>query len=402
MRKTSLLFFILSVLFSSVSGQAIQQIGYYTVNGIMALSSQPGHMILGNGDVVDITIPTSPSLSGNISTTALGSSVLVSGNYAYIGTGMQVKLVIADITNSNAPVQAGVRQFPSTSGGIFGMYKSGNILYLAMGTAGIFTVDVSNPANPVVLDSLVIPNGQCRDVITHQNYAFVAHADGLKVIDITDPSDISAQGTAGSGYNSIDIDDINDRVFLGKTSGGTDVYDISTPLLPVFEFAIPNSGGTAWDLKYRNNLLYLATNSSGLFIYKILANSGVEMTSFPNTSNGQSFGVALQDSLILLSGLINGVAILKYDSTGTTGIDEPLKNKIALMPNPCHDYFEVTSDKVQVRYIKICNMMGEIVADIENIPGAKHIDVSQLPPGNYIVSLESDAGITSRKLIRTE
>jgi hypothetical protein len=400
MRKN--IFFLLLLIISFYSrGQTINQVGFYNVNGIHALSSKSNVVILGNGDFVSIANPSKPKIIGNISISGFSTSVLADENYAYFGTGMNVNLIIADISNPGFPFKIRTLSFPETGGGIFGLAKSVNFLYLAMGSDGIYSVDISNKTAPVVLNKLVIENGQARDVVVQAHYAFIAHGDGLKIIDIANPSNMQLIKSTGSGYNSIDID--GELVFLGKSSGGIDVFNISDPTNPLPVFNIPNSGGTAWDVKYHKNHVYLATDSKGLFIYKIEANSGIEMTNFHNAENGQSFGVCFQDSLVLLSGLINGVAILKYDSTGTVG-NKVIStiNQINFFPNPASDYILIKHDNLAIDRIKIYDINGKLIMQLVPNSSNERIDISSLPKGQYVFRVESNGNIISEKIIKVE
>jgi len=394
-----LLIILLTISFSGYS-QTIEQIGYYSVNGLFSLSSIPNYMVLGNGSLVDISNPSSPSLASNVSFSGFSTSVLVENDYAYFGTGMNVQLIIADISNLNFPLQVGYKHFPLQNDGVFGMAKKNDILYLAMGIDGIFSVDVSNTTNPIVLDSLIIENGQSRDVVTSGEYAYVAHGNGLKVLDISNPSSIELLTTIGGGYNCIDLN--GNFVFLGKSSGGIDVFDITIPSSPAPVFSIPNSGGTAWDIKSKEDQIYLATNSEGLYIYKFNSDSAVEMASFANAGNGQSFSVALQDSLILLSGLINGVAILQYDSLGVVGIDsEKQFDQFKIFPNPAKDYIEFNPLEEEITEIEVINSSGKTVLNL-NFSNANRLDISTLLPGNYILLFKGKQHIWRRRFIKID
>jgi hypothetical protein len=220
----------------------------------------------------------------------------------------------------------------------------------------------------------------------------------MKIIDITNPSSMQIVSTIGSGYNSIDI--YNNLVFLGKESGGIDVFNISNPTTPSLAYGITNSGGTAWDLKYSNNLIYLATDNSGLFIYKLTDTSGIEMANFPNTNNGQSFAVSIQDSLILLSGLVNGVAILKYDSLGTSvGINNRISStETNLFPNPAENYFTIES--LQKSTINILNMQGQTILQQQIQQGKTDIDISRLAKGVYVLRLRCNEKTEVTKIVK--
>jgi len=349
-------------------GQTISQLGYYTKNGVHQLTAKGNYMILSGGEIIDNSIPSSPTLFSQCSFSGDGMSVIVNNDYAYFGTGMGNELFIVDISNISFPLQQSSIPF-EIGHGVFGMDISGNTLFVALGGEGVFcSIDVSDKSNPVMLDTIYASSGQCRDVVLKNNYAYTANYDGMKVIDISNPSAMQLLTSIGSGYTSIDIDLENNLVFLGKNSGGADVFDISSPQNPVPAFQILNSSGTAWDIKYNDNHVYLATNSNGLYIYEIEDNTSVEKVNFPNTDNGQSFGVCVQDSLVLLSGLINGVAVLQYDATGTVGFHSELFDEnIYVFPNPSTGLVNINLGDLKNSKLKVFNVLGELVYEEDNI-----------------------------------
>ena len=390
------------LLFITVTGfgQAIHQLGYYSVNGIMSVAAKSNFMILSNGRIVDNTIPSSPTLVSQYSFVGDGTSVIVNENSAYFGTGMGNTLFIADISNINFPLHKSSIPF-NIGHGVFGMDISDNTLFVALGVNGtVCSIDISDESNPDVLDTLYISGGQCRDIVISDDFAFAAHENGLKVIDISNPSGMQLITSIGSGYNSIDISE--SLVFLGKSSGGIDVYNILDPVNPTPAFSMANTGGTAWDLKYKDDHVYLATNSNGLFIYKIEDNTGIEMANFPNSGNGQSFGVCLQDSLVLLSGLINGVAILQYDSTWTVDINNMSSfDQINIYPNPATNYVHLeSSSAIDISQIEIINLQGEVLKKQQYLNIRKAIlDVKNIPKGIYVVRIYSRSNIYHSKLV---
>jgi hypothetical protein len=209
----------------SGSKGTLNEIGYYNANSLMGIACKDKYMVLSIGEIVDNTTPSSPTKIGQFTFSGDGFSILTSGDYAYFGMGMTNALLIADISNVASPVGNGSIYFTIGSG-VFGMDISENTLFVALGNNGILcSIDVSDKNSPVILDTLYLTGAQTRDVVIQDNYAFVANGLGLKIIDISDVSHLQLMTSIGSGYNSIDIGD--NLVFLGKSSGGVDVYDIS-------------------------------------------------------------------------------------------------------------------------------------------------------------------------------
>jgi hypothetical protein len=400
MKKNYFIYPVLFLIcFVESQSQTLTQVGYYSVNGIMSLSDKPGFMLLGDGKMVDINNPTTPVVVGNVGFLGFCTSVCISGNYAYMGKGMSTDLLIVDITNPTFPVQVASKTFPS-GGGIFGLAKQGNALYVAAGGAGIYSIDVSNSSSPIVLDSITTVT-QSREIITHSWLAFSANYDGLKVIDISNPSNINVISSIGSGYESVTLDTVHSLVFAGKTGGGVDVFSYSNPWSLVPEFSIPSgSGGTVWDMDFDLDHLYISTDTGGLFVYLIWGGSAIFKAGFPNSGNGQSFAVEVQDSLILLSGLVNGVAILEY--SGSVGIDEHLETYCSpLFPNPANSYFEFDAGDEMINEIEIININGQLIQKNKPRGTSNRVDVSALPPGQYIVKLKTNKKSWCKKLTKS-
>jgi hypothetical protein len=98
---------------------------------------------------------------------------LQSGTYLYsvIGT----RLYIADITDIQNPVETGSLPIPGIGRRI---EKKGTVLYIACTEGGLATVDVSNPAKPALLGTLLFDSatkaGEVFDVTLNGDYAYVA------------------------------------------------------------------------------------------------------------------------------------------------------------------------------------------------------------------------------------
>jgi hypothetical protein len=402
LKKIALFILCISV-FSAIKGQTINQIGFYEVNGTFAITTKPNYLFIGGGAVVDISNPVLPALINNGNISGMVTSVLVDGDYGYYGTGMNVKFVIADVSNPANPVNKGNVLFPHLNNLICGIAKKNEVVYLTAGTGGVYSVDVSDKMNPKILDSIpVSSSNQVRDIMIKDSIAFVAAGDGLEIININVPSKLKLLTTISAYYMSIDIQ--GNLAFLGKGNGGVDVYNISNPTKPSLAFSIPNSGGTAWDIKVKNNLLYLSTDIQGLFIYKIQNNSAVKMAQFHDATNGQCFSVALQDDLILLAGLVKGVAVLKYDSLGiaTSIPDETQLAAINIFPNPAMSYFEVNKSDNNTGELEVRNMVGQLVLKEACKDARTHVDISELAKGDYIITYRDKEHLLNKKLVKIE
>jgi hypothetical protein len=73
--------------------------------------------------------------------------------------------------------------------------------------------------------------------------------------------------------------------------------------------------------------------------------------------------------------------------------------RIQVFPNPCSDYLYVTSNMFPA-VLTITNMIGEVVLQREQVSLSGVLDVTNIPAGNYALTLSSnDSYITKHFLI---
>jgi hypothetical protein len=70
-------------------------------------------------------------------------AVTVQGNYAFLGSGTAI--LVLDTTEPSSPEKVADLAIP---GVVYGLFISGNLLYIAGGHGGLRVVDVSVPASP--------------------------------------------------------------------------------------------------------------------------------------------------------------------------------------------------------------------------------------------------------------
>ena len=386
----------------SIYSQSLDEIGFYSINGIEAIDYVDNCMVLGNGHIVDISDPTNPSLKSNFSVYGDGVSVNVVDDYAYFGTGMGNSLYIADISNTAFPLGMGVINF-TVGNGIFGTDAVDNTLMVSLANYHptnlglICSIDIADKSNPIVLDTIFFEGGRCTDVAVISNYAYAAAGGGLKVIDISNPADLQVIKSIGSGYNSIDKGD--DKLIVGKSGGGIDVFDISELTNPIPAYSIPNGTGSAWEVRYQSGNIYLSTNY-GVFIYKMEANSAYETAHF--SSYGQAFGVCPHDSLVFLPGLVLGVSILHYDESGTVGINySTVNNQLNIFPNPAKNSLTITNNGLNIDEYIIYDMNGQMVERNKFID-ENTINISNFISGQYFIKIYTKQGIITKKFIKIE
>lgn len=114
-----------------------------------------------------------------------GSGIYVSGNYAYIYNlygDSQIKIM--NISNPANPTPAGAYNIPVQSA-----YATGNYIYVANADS-LNIIDISNPLSPISIGSTDITGlgGYNDRIFVSGNYAYILSngSGGLQIIKLTD------------------------------------------------------------------------------------------------------------------------------------------------------------------------------------------------------------------------
>lgn len=111
---------------------------------------------------------------------------VVQGNRLYLSSQYYPDVVVIDLSNPAAPAVLGRRAASTRSPGAWPLY---NELFVAAGTDGLVSLDVTTPASPVVTRTVNV-GGNAWDVVIRGNYAYVANEDGLAVAGLAVPPSI--------------------------------------------------------------------------------------------------------------------------------------------------------------------------------------------------------------------
>lgn len=89
----------------------------------------------------------------------------------------------------------------------------------------------------------------------------------------------------------------------------------------------------------------------------------------------------------------------EFETTGTLAVDENILTQTLLYPNPVADYLNITlSNDIALNSIKIIDFSGKIV--FTSSKEMANINLSFLRAGMYLIHLETDKGILSKKIIK--
>lgn len=153
---------------------------------------------------------------------------------------------------------------------------------------GIVAIDVSNPKAPEVISALGAPRIKDPTAIEVQfRYAFVTDAEGLKVIDVTDPRRM-AEANSAEALPTLAIADAR-GVYVAKTYAyvaagkqGLVIADVTKPLEPKLFMEWNDSGkiDDLYDVK-------VATTNDSMFAYLADGHNGLKVVQLVSPGDGQ-------------------------------------------------------------------------------------------------------------------
>ncbi len=175
--------------------------------------------------MIDISNPADPRTAGSAATTSRAYHVAVDGNIACLAA---TSLIVIDV--SPAPHVIAYFELPYPA---FNVSLAGGIAYVTCGEWGLFVVDMSNPAAPLLLGAVDTP-GAAHDVAVAGSYAYLADgASGLQVIDVSKPSLPRLRGKVDTEGRAYDVALAGSWVYVAgdRDLAAIDVTDPDAPVL---------------------------------------------------------------------------------------------------------------------------------------------------------------------------
>lgn len=177
--------------------------------------------------IIDVSNPAHPVVIGSYPYPS-PQEVTIHENYAFLG-GNNGRAIILDISKPGAP--ALVSQY--RVGGItFGIAVTDRYAYLA-NWVGLITVDITDVASPVVLDTISYLHA-AYDAVIYKGYLVVSTTEGLSIYDIaTDPSVPAPAASLSIGSDCYGLTPYGQYLLVAAGYyDGIVIVDMTLPLLP--------------------------------------------------------------------------------------------------------------------------------------------------------------------------
>jgi len=280
-------------------------------------------------------------------------------------------LILYSISEPNIPIK--ISEYRISPGGgedialsnpylyfLSGYYSLGDLVYA---TNCIYSIDLTNPANPILLDSLSIEAFTYNNdywpqmMIWDRDYLWIAQWDGIVQVNTTNPNSLiqSREIDYGGFARNIDVDSI----FIGVTDDyfGLHILDRSIPeqskLIASF------SEITDWgDVKIRDGFVYATSRAGGFHIYD-LKEIPHEISHLPLPGSG--FKIFLKDTLAFIGDGPAGLTIVNTKDPLTPNIIGQLELENRIIYN-----VQVQDNYAYVTFDRFLSIPGFGVIDISN------------------------------------
>lgn len=206
--------------------------------------------------IADVSDPGAPVVVGELQMPNLVQDVAVVGGYAHVVCGPDGYSLV-DVSAPSSPELVGGYVTGPFPGWAFagGVTASGNLVFVADGSPGLTILDVSQPGQIEVVSEVFALNSYYVEV--RGSHAYLTGYDGLRIVDISDPTVPVIAGSAQGGSNGLwGFAVVGNYLYAGGYMDGLKIYDISSPTAPVEVNTI--APPLALDVVESNGLLHVA------------------------------------------------------------------------------------------------------------------------------------------------
>ena len=284
-------------------------------------------------------------------------------------------LVIFDIEDPINPQQILTYEVPGTGDGVHDMWVKNDTAFLNNGGDGFFVVDFTDLSSPQIIGSLTEypdkgynhsgwPSADMKTyIMSDENWGH-----DMKVLDISNLSDINVTATFGSGIdeNSIPHNQLikGNYVYVSSFHDGLQVYDISDQLNPINVASF--------------NTYLMDDHDSYRGAWGV----------YPFLPSGN----------ILVSDMQYGLYVLA--PTENFSLINAPEDKLTLYPNPTAASIRLKSSEIgQTLDMTLFNLKGQIVMTKQITQENNLIHVASLEQGVYILKAQENNRVYQQKLI---
>ncbi len=214
-------------------------------------------------DISDTLNPTSVYLS-NICY-GLFPSIKIIDNYLYFATSLVNGIKILEISDPANPV---IIDSVMTEYSIFDMELSGDNLMMIGEFDSLITLDVSDPVNPYIAGANYNQGYSMNSKLIGNQLYFISDNDIISWFNVSDPPNPLLEGRYIPYSNTRDIAKFGHYVYTSVGWGGFRIFDVSDPVNPV-GIGYYKTEYQSTKIRIFNGFLFLADNYAGVRIFSL-------------------------------------------------------------------------------------------------------------------------------------
>ena len=225
----------------------------------------------GDLDVIDVSDPSAPvQVNGYDFGTGQVRDVVVSGNHAYVAHTISPHLSIFDISDLSSPLTR-LAHFTMPGGGVpKSLEVSGRYVYISPYGDNTYVVDVSNPASPALCETYDRYFSWSYGITVSGDLMFVTMGSaGLYISNAYTPRNPWVEGTYNTAGSALGVAVAGDYAYVADGSNGLVICDVSDPSAPARVGRVDTAGavsGIAYGVAVAGEYAYVAAGSRGLVI----------------------------------------------------------------------------------------------------------------------------------------
>jgi uncharacterized delta-60 repeat protein len=262
--------------------------------------------------ILDVSNPDAPSEVAFYDGVTNPTEVMIIGNRAYLDDHQDCHVVILDISDVLNPVEISSYWFENRQS-LYGFEVAGNLWFVNRWYDSIKILDFSDLNAPYEVGSYDDTQGLMIFVEVSDDHAYIvnnkSYRDRLKVLDISDLSNITEATTFETPSSIYEMDMSGNYVYLAAWNDGLVGVDITYPSNPVQASALEEHLRNTRDVVVSGNYAYVARGWGGLRIVDVSTPTNPVLVSHLFTP-GYAWSLALSGNYLYVANHRNGLRIV--------------------------------------------------------------------------------------------
>lgn len=278
----------------------------FTMKGNMMYVADDHHGLR----IVDISDPRNPYELAYYSRYGQDLDVTISGDYAYVREDLKLKII--DIANLQHPSELGYYEMDWE---YCDLDIVGNVAYLLThGYTCLYAVDLTNPHSPSLLGTFTVTtnNDIHYRMAVYEHYAYIVENDGLRILDITNPSNMMEVGYYDYHFGNATIEIFDHYAFVVGYRTEISVLDLANPISPT-QIASCDFDGYCTGMKASDGTLYILSTRK-LWVFELPVSpqwAPLAVINLYDELGHQLYGIDVHGHYIYVS--VEGYGLCVYD-----------------------------------------------------------------------------------------